>query len=263
MSILHHASAPDNAGRALKITRLTATGKGIATKKHGLNDGQIVTDSVPQVFAGSGEVLTLPLALEGLAGVIQELKSNQCLTYGVPKNGAERFTLVTKKERSPGDPPDVLARCRDDFGWSDGYTIFFSDYDPGPSGVVLPPEVLVNVLAEAVPQLRNQRFLFWPSSSSYIKGPNGEELRGLCGYHLYTIIRAKHVEPFAAYLKEALAAAGHVRYEVSAAGSLLERYPVDFAVHQPERIDFAAPPLCLNGLQAFGREPYFIGGSAA
>lgn len=247
-----NASAPQ-----VRFTKILATGR--ATKSHRLEDGKIITDSAPHVSSGRGAVVTLPPRLELLAEEIARLKSHECLLYGVPRDNITDFELLTKRQRLAGDRSQ-LARCRDDFTWGEGLGVFFVDHDPGPDGP-LPPEQLVQRLVEAVPALAPIRWLVLPSSSSYIKRTStGETLHSLRGFHAYALIEARCIPEFGSYLRDALAAIGDVRFEVSAAGALLERYCVDFAVHQPERIDFAAAPVVGPGLERFGREPKYVGG---
>lgn len=241
----------------LQVTRITATGR--ATKRHWVDAaGNLRTNSAPNIFAGRGETLTLRPTLEGLAKVHASLGPTACLMYGIARDGQQVFMLTTKRRRNKLSKNEI-SRSRDCIGWGPGIAVFFADRDHGSDGVI-DPEELVRMLVEAVPVLARIRWLVLPSASSLIGTTAGEVVRGLRSFHLYALVAGIHVEALAAYLKEALAAAGYVRFEVSAAGSLLERYPIDFAVHQPERVDFAAAPVLGPGLRRLAFEPRYIGG---
>lgn len=244
-------------GQVLRLTKIHATDR--ATKQHSLIDAKVVTDSAPQVYAGTGEVLTLPPTLDAFADVLCRLAENQCLLYGIPSSGVKEFELTTKAKRAAGDSPNRIARERASITWPEGLAVLMLDHDAGDGGTC-PPEEVVRALVKAAPALDGQRFLFWPSSSSYLRDRDEGELRGLRGFHLYILIEGSAIPAVVAHLREALAAAGYIRFEVSASGALLERAIVDFSVFQPERIDYAAPPVCKNGIEAFGRESRFIGG---
>ncbi len=241
----------------LHLTRLTAPGR--ITKEISLKDGELHTEGSPLVYAGTGEVQKIPPELEALGEVMGSLTPNQCLLYGLPAGGHERFRLTTESRRSPDDPPDCITRSRANFCWPHDIAVLFLDHDAS-DGKLWEPSDLAREVTRAVPAFKGQRYLVRPSSSSYLRGPDGKELRGLRGFHMYTIVPASELLAIVKHLRAALAARGHIRFDISKDGKLLERGLFDWSVHQPERIDYVAPPVCKDGIEAFGRGAQYVEG---
>lgn len=123
--------------------------------------------------------------------------------------------------------------------------------------------MLVETIRGAVPGLSDAAMLWWPSASSHIcDRTTGEDLTGLRGQRLYLMVRdAADIPRAGAALADRLWAAGHGRVVPSAAGTPLERCPVDTAVWQPERLDFAAGAICMDGLEQRRGAPVLIPGT--
>ncbi|HSG58351.1 MAG TPA: hypothetical protein VLA06_02385, partial [Woeseiaceae bacterium] len=101
-----------------------------------------------------------------------------------------------------------------------------------------------------------------PSASSHIHDrATGDDLTGLRGQRLYMLVaEAGDIPRAGAALVDRLWAAGLGRIVASAAGSALERCPVDASVWQPERLDFAAGAVCGPGLAQRRGVPRLIPG---
>ncbi len=83
-----------------------------------------------------------------------------------------------------------------------------------------------------------------PSSSSYLYHGT-REVHGLRGQRVYIpVARASDIPAFGQLLYERLWLLGYGYFVLSASGQLLDRTPLDRSVWQPERLDFAAGPLC-------------------
>ncbi len=246
--------------RQLRFTRIDATGP--ATKKHWLGGDELRSESAPNVYAGRGRVVELPATLEALTTEFRGLTSSACVIPGVPKSGLREFELTWAK----GPPVDVAAgridRSLEQFEYAPtGLTFFTLDRDKI-AGENKSPEQVVGELIAAVPGLAGVRWAVTWSASSNIATTDGTVLRGPSSFHLHTLVAAREVPKLAAHLKEALAAAGHVRYELSSDGKLLEKSTFDFSVYQANRVFYEAPPICGPGLVAFGRDvPMFVGGT--
>jgi len=112
------------------------------------------------------------------------------------------------------------------------------------------PDGLRDLLIEVIPGLADAP-MAWATSSSSCVYRNGEELVGVSGQRFYVLLqRGIDVEAFVDALKVGLANRRLVWCLVSSSGQRLVRYPLDFAVFQPERLDFAAPPKLSGGLES-------------
>jgi hypothetical protein len=87
------------------------------------------------------------------------------------------------------------------------------------------------------------------SASSGICAPDGRELTGIRGQRLYIpVTDASHIPLAGEALAALLWAAGHGYALVGKAGQVLLRTLIDASIWEPERLDFAAPPILADGL---------------
>ena len=78
---------------------------------------------------------------------------------------------------------------------------------------------------------------------------DGNELSGPGSLRCYAIVdKAENIPFVGVAIADALWRSGPGRIEFSAAGSMLVRCPIDCAVWQPERLDFAGPVVLGPGL---------------
>ena len=207
---------------------------------------------------GNARIATVA-SLDQLSVLLQELGPAQALTFGVPRNGDCRIvTRATLARLSSGE--GIATRTRDQFIWPADAGILMLDHDPGE--VALSREELISVIRHAAPVLADAAMLWWPSASSHIcDAETGEDLTGLRGQRIYIMAReAADIPRAGANLVDRLWAAGYGRIVVSAAGTPLERCPVDGSVWQPERLDFAAGAVCGEGLVQRRGSPQLIPG---
>jgi hypothetical protein len=186
------------------------------------------------------------------------LAPDQGLMMGKPLYPSSR--IVTQKALGRIAPARrtaerIIARDRSHMSWPDGPALVMLDLDhPGE----FPTEMAAlaqtesggwrDLLVKCVPALATAQMAWAPSSSSYLY-VGDKEVHGLRGQRFYVPIESGQLIPrFAESLRLALALEGLVWFEVSQSGSRLERYPFDFAVFQPERLDFAAGPDCQSPL---------------
>ncbi|MEI6415501.1 MAG: hypothetical protein WCP34_14745, partial [Pseudomonadota bacterium] len=123
------------------------------------------------------------------------------------------------------------------------------DYDPTPGSEAMPPGQLVESMRLVCPPLFNAPILHRPSVSSGIRTFGGQPLTGVRGQRLYIAVADTSLIPKAGKaLEDLLWATGHGYVVIGKAGQILSRTLIDGSVWQPERLDFAAPPLLAEGL---------------
>lgn len=234
----------------------------VFTAKHPLSK-QIAADGTvtPAMPMGSGHVQVFERpTLEGYADVRASLNSNQAIGYGVPKGGVTEALIVTKAARKVQMPDPnglpVITRTRADFEWPVGYRrIGMIDYDPFGLEIPMDPQQLVDALRGAVAYIRHAELMWTPSASSFVAA-NGQLLSGLKGQRIYTVLDpAVNPEDFGERMTDLLWMEGHGRVVPSKSGSALYRTLCDSSVYQPERLDFAGPPVCAQGVQSDAMNP--------
>jgi hypothetical protein len=123
------------------------------------------------------------------------------------------------------------------------------DHDPRPGHRQLDWRELDAILCEHLPGWGDVERAWRPSASAFIYRNSGEELIGQGGWRAYVIVdRAVAIPEVGAQIYQTLWHAGHGYVQVSQSGLALDRTLVDAAVWQPERLDFAAPPVLGEGL---------------
>lgn len=173
----------------------------------------------------------------GLAHQLDSLSPQQALAYGVTR----RLTanIGPRDHLRPGD----ISRSRDNFSWHDGPGVLFLDLDGEYSADDVP--TLQAQLNDAMPGIADAPQVWTRSSSAAIHNPKtGETARG--GLHCYVIVaNANAVPAVGQRLYDGLWLNGHGRHDLSNGENpaALERCLVDQSVWQPERLDYAAPPV--------------------
>ena len=185
-------------------------------------------------------------SLSELSDIISSLTRFQCLSYGITARLSAQIGSAAYLKHGQ------IARNRDNFSWPSGPGVFFIDID----GSYSPDDVpsLRARLAAAVPELAGAGQLWVPSSSSGIRDPEtGVVTKG--GFHCYLLLdRADHAPRIGKVLADRLWLTGNGDHELSRSGAILERCLVDTAVWQPERLDYAAPPVLEDGLELVAAE---------
>ena len=134
------------------------------------------------------------------------------------------------------------------------------DHDPLPGEQPLSLTELVELLRAAVPELRYVALAAKPSSSAYLHAPDGTELVGAAGVHIFVPVRdATRVPDLGAIIAERLWLVGRGRIKITANGNRLYSTPIDASVWSPERLVFARA-VCEDGVdQRLGEIGYFPG----
>lgn len=247
--------------RAFSVSVVTNTDpNGKLCKVHQLDPvtGEVVTTA--NAVVTRGRVKRLPFAsIRAFMGFRAKLQRCDALMMGTASYPEARLVTQTALARIPSDQArteQIIARDREHVSWPDGPALVMLDLDhpdrcPPELQSTFPttPEAWRSLLITCVPALESVP-MAWAASSSSCLSAYDVELRGVCGQRFYVVISNGADTPrFAQGLRDALALRGLVWCEVSKSGRLLERFPFDMAVFQPERLDFAAGPDCIAPLE--------------
>jgi|26BtaG_2_1085354.scaffolds.fasta_scaffold02045_4 hypothetical protein len=219
------------------------------TKERRLSaDGQLVSSTSAHMSEGTATTTTVNSATQ-LAGVLDKLEHNQAVSWGVPASDMQTARILSKAAyEKAGTPADALTRTNEHFRYANGHGVKMLDCDD----TKLSKEQFINAINDALGDtvdLSELAHVWRPSSSSYIY--NGDEqVTGLKGQRLYLMVKDANDIPRALnVLFSRLWLNGHGYYEISAAGTLLERAPIDTSVGQASRLDFAAGSKCIAPLE--------------
>jgi len=184
---------------------------------------------------------------DALVETLLDLSENQAIGWGIPTGIATGATtpIASAKKAKPG----TLTRTRDRFDWPAGPGWLMLDYDPPAGATPLTRDALRSLLIEICPDFADTPMVMADSASSWIY--RGDEcLKGAGGLRCYVLVAdARDIPRAGAVLFDRAWLSGHGFYVVSASGQLLKRAPIDAAVWQPERLDFAAGAACGKGLE--------------
>jgi hypothetical protein len=241
----------DSADGKAVISIITSEKPDLLTKTFSTTDqGDLKKESGGQMCSGWVETKEIA-SLADLASVLESLKTNQALCFGIPAGDFRKKRRVVSEKMLP-DYPDAIARTLDHFTWiGGGAGVMMLDYDPEAGAKPIEKEELVKKLRSAIPALKYSKMLWLPSSSSHIfDAKANKDLTGLRGQRVYVLVKdAADIERAGQAIHRRLWLKGFGRIEISAAGSLLERSLVDASVWQANRLDFAAGAHCAKGLE--------------
>ncbi len=237
---------------------------GPLTKHLTLSQGRLQKIAAAELVDGLA-IRTSANDISQLAGIVERLSGRQALVFGVAKCDSPSVRIVAQAAVAAGRAP-VGAICRDraNFAWPAGRTVFMLDIDRPKDGS--PPykaRAFDHVLCELLPWWSASARLYRPSASAYVHDDEtGDELSGPGSLRCYAIADKGENIPFLGIaVTDALWRAGMGRIEFSASGALLLRSPVDAAVWQPERLDFAGPVTLGPGLRKAKHPPWIIPGT--
>jgi len=242
------------------LTLIESTKPTTLTKMYRLDDaGQITHKTAANMVEGVAHNIELG-SLDEFAEMLTGLESCNALAYGV--TGHDKINLCTKKRFEEERPAGFIPRSDKYMHWPSGAGVMLLDYDPSKDGEALCRDELLACLAKAAPALADAGHVWFPSSSSHIFH-NGDDLTGLRGQRVYLIVQdASDIPRAGKVLADRLWLAGYGKYEISRAGSLLERTIIDTSVWQTNRLDFAAGAFCAPPLEQRRGEPVVQHGPA-
>ena len=154
-----------------------------------------------------------------------------------------------------------VARTRACFQFEEAPGVLFLDHDPKPGSKPYTELELVNLLRTVVPGFVNVTIGQKVSSSSHLIAPDGNQVSGLSGQHLFAIVsNAQFIPMFGTRINQYFWLAGHGWYDVAANGALRPRTPFDGTVWQPERMAFTRAA-CRNGVRQWLPTPKVFAGA--
>lgn len=231
---------------ALVFTVITSTRPDRLTKIIGVNAAGAMT-KVPSANMATGSARRVQVSgLKQLLEVLDGLGSDQAVCWGVTQ--AETATLCTRTDdqaRAQG----ALPRARENFSFPVGQPgAMMLDHDGLKVGE-LDADQFRDRLISAGPVLAPTSMLWRPSASAGCVRADGVVLTGLTRHRLYLpVTDASKIPAAGKALETLLWAHGDGWYIVSKSGQALRRTLVDAAVWQPERLDFAGPPVLTQGV---------------
>lgn len=247
---------------ALAYTVFTSTSPRRLTKVFGLSkEGKLTKTTAANMTAGTAQRVSAA-DLHELARRLHGLRSNEAVAWGV---GQAECTSIVAQEDDTGLDPAKISRTRRNFAFPKGPGVMMIDHDGGPYGEApLDRDALRQRLVDACPVLATAPMLWRPSASAGLIAPDGRELTGLHRHRLYIPVTDASAIPEAGKrLVTLLWAAGLGWHDVGNAGQALARTLVDASVWQPERLDFAAPPILEDGIRRLGESSRIYGDSDA
>lgn len=219
-----------------KLTCTVITANTRATKKFWIENNVLKSEGGCNLFKGNLEIKEF-LTFEELQGFLNQLKTNQAVIWGVPKNHATHLT-------TKGNETSLsIARTKDNFQFSN---VMMFDYDCKVDP--LKPLEYLQALNELLPDLGESNCLLRPSCTSYIyKGE--EELKGPGGLRLLLEVTGD-IERAARILTKRSLLLGKSQAMVTKDGRILIKPTLfDPCVFQSNRIDYAASPELAEPLQ--------------
>lgn len=220
------------------------TPKTLTKKRTLVADGNIVTDTVAQMIKGKAANVSVT-SIQQVADILDSLEHNQAITWGIHAGtNNETLLLSSKLYEEQGSPDNALTRTNKHYRWGNHGGVMMLDCD---NRTLLKAD-FIKAVNDILP-LDSTAHIWRPSSSSYIYNDN-EQVNGLTGQRLYIFVTdANDISRAGKALFERLWLNGHGYYEISKAGSYLSRAPIDAAVFQPSRLDFAAGSHCIKPLE--------------
>jgi len=235
---------------------------GPLSKSLTLEDGKLVKTAAADLVNGIAYRIHVA-DIEHFAKVVCRLTSQEALTFGVP---AFEHGLITTQEHVAGGraPQGSVPRDRAHFSWSDGRGCPMLDIDaPKDGSEPFTSTGFDGLLCDILPWWRGVARFYRPSVSAFVYTEDGRQLSGRGSLRCYAICdKAENIPFVGVAIADALWKAGYGRIEFGKAGQALVRCPVDTAVWQPERLDFAGAAVLGAGLVQKRFPPIVIDGKA-
>ena len=246
----------------IAVTRITAVKPDRLSKAFSLTrDGQLAKASGGQLVDGTARTVHLQSMAE-LAQLLKQLTPAEALVYGISEHEEARVVskkLLSKAKTNGGSP--VITRTREYFTYPNK-ALLMADYDPKDEHSKKSATEFKQLLCGVVPGIGTAPHLLTPSASSFIY-KNENCLRGAAGIRMLTAVKDGSDMPRAGeVLFKRLWLTGEGYIEVSGAGSLLVRAPLDAAVWQPERLDFCGGAYCEKPLEQRRPDPIVFNSEA-
>lgn len=234
------------ASTPLVFTEITGTVPTRLTKVIGLqSDGTMRKETAANLSQGSTQRIEVT-GLEELRDHLDSLTSANAVSWGVTRSTST--TLCTQSDTKAQEQGSI-ARTRENFEFRRGPGVMMLDHDGLPNGSLTLDQFRTRLLTAAT-VLTSAPMLGRPSASAGCLHQNGQILTPLDRHRIYVPVKDASLIPEAgkalADLLWATPSDGWV--DIGIAGQALMRCLVDTAVWQPERLDFAGPPVLENGV---------------
>ena len=247
--------------KSLSFTVITGIQPTRLTKIIGL-DGEGGMRKETSAMLSRGQAQRVAVAdLIGLKSHLDTLTSAQAVAWGVTKDD---FVAVCTQDDTESQQTGAIARTRENFKFRAAPGVMMLDHDGLPNEELSPLQFRDRLIA-AAPALVDAPMLLRPSASAGCVAPDGSILSGLTRHRLYIPVVDATLIPEAGKALEALlwATPGAGWCDIGVAGQRLPRCLVDVSVWQPERLDFAGPPVLVNGITRAGIEGMIYGDATA
>ena len=196
----------------------------------------------------SGRAETISIKkIEDLIEVLDQIGENPNQAVGLGVCEHDEINITTERLRQQNNLPDTISRSKKFFQWPTGAGLMLIDHDikPGYEQYWINPQLLIKTLAELYPPFKEEKFIFRPSTSSFIYKGNELLSRSQYSYHLYFAIKSfRNADMLWGWLYEEAIVAGYGYVWVDAAGRMHERTFFDRAVFSPERVIYEAGAVC-------------------
>ncbi len=147
------------------------------------------------------------------------------------------------------NPPESIARNKNYFHFSPTNQLLFFDYDSRGDGQDISPAKFIEIISSIIPEFQKSARVVNYSTSSFIFDQAGRQVNDGDGFHIYFVVQdGTDVERFKNVLFKKLWINGYGYILNSSDGRQLERTIFDTYVFSPERLDFVAGAVCLDGL---------------
>jgi len=209
-------------------------------------EGVLIKNGTTHLYSGRAETKRAE-DIEEFSGDLDSLTCKECISSGVTK--LDKARIVTKSKLATlKNSKGYIARSKEHFAYPEGNGIMMCDYDPPEGGQSLEKDELLEALYEIAPVIKDVPHLWRPSASSNLfNSDTGEEIQGITGQRVYIHVEnASEIPSIGRALHMLSWEHGFGYLKISRSGSLLERGLFDTSVYQPERLDYAGPPVCIK-----------------
>lgn len=246
---LDHPTLPASEVRPICFTRITAPAGVDTTKRFDKGpDGQLKKTPAKALGRGNFETIFLP-SMAAFPALLNAATLSQVHLYGVC-NSLPAGRIVTEAFRRL-DVVGDKSRTKQFFTYPAGPAIVACDIDAPQKGIAPTQAMVIDALLTVFPLLQATSVVGALSASSNIYDlETNKELRGETGRRLFfAVVEGTDIPRVFGVMIARLYLAGYGRFEISAAGSLLERSLIDKAMATATQPDFCGGARCGPGLE--------------
>lgn len=187
--------------------------------------------------------------MDAFPAILNGLSHNKAHLYGVCVDMPSGQIVPEALRRD--EIPSEKSRTKRFFQFPSGPGIVTCDIDVPQNEIPFSKNQIIDALVSTFPLLRTTGFVHAYSASSYIYDKvTGEILLGARGQRIWFATNdGRDIPRIIALMLARLYLAGFGRYEISSAGSLLERNLIDRALSTPTQPDFCGGAACGPGVE--------------